>query len=195
MQHINLADARLLPPQPLVRGAALLALVGAAWVAAIGHGAVERQRLAAAVRADVAPADGSAPAPSLTDDAALAELRLRVAKGRALLDAADHAADALPNAAGILEQLLAAVPETMWLTELDLHGARGLRIAGAVLDAAALGPFADRLKQVPTLRGAPVETVRVDFASATSPTEGDGAAAMPAHHRFVIASAGAETAR
>jgi hypothetical protein len=83
----------------------------------------------------------------------------------------------------------------MWLTELDLHGARGLRIAGGVLDAAALGSFADRLKQVPTLRGAPVETVRIDFESATSPTEGDAAAAMPAHHRFVIASAGAETAR
>ncbi|MDP1693095.1 MAG: PilN domain-containing protein [Burkholderiaceae bacterium] len=192
MQHINLADARLLPPRPALSGALLLALLLAATLGVALHGGIEQRRLARALAAGAEPLPATDASEPPGAAGAAPELQQRIAKRRALLDSLDAAQALLPDAAGSLERLLAALPETLWLTEVELHGAQGLRITGGTLDVAALGTFAERLAQVPALRGMPIETLRLSLDAATPPSgAGEATATLPPSHRFVLASAGA----
>jgi hypothetical protein len=188
MQHINLVDERLLPPRPRPSGAVLLGGFVAALCAVAVHGVIERQGLAAAV-AGMPAASAEEVAPAAPSDALVA-LQQRVAQRRALLDTLE-AAQPLPRApAEALEGVLAALPDAAWLTEVDLHGARGLRIAGGVLEPSALVPLARRLAQLPTLAGVPIGTVRLtrDPGSDAADASDDAAAARVPSHRFVFAN-------
>lgn len=197
MQHINLVDERLLPPRPRPSGAVLLGGFAAALCAVAVHGAIERQRLAAAI-AGAPDTSAEEVAPAAPSDALVA-LQQRVAQRRALLDALE-AAQPLPRApAEAIQGVLAAVPDTAWLTEVDLHGARGLRIAGGVLEPAALVPLARRLAQLPTLAGVPIGTVRLTYDPGTDAADAadEAAPARVPSHRFVLANldSGSEGAR
>lgn len=186
MQHLNLVDERLLPPRPRPSGAVLLAGFGIAMTLVVLHGAFERHRLAAAIAAAPEPAaeDIATPTPSQT----LLALQQRVAQRRALLDTLETA-QALPREpADTLEGVLAAVPDAAWLTEVDLQGARGLRIAGGVLEPAALLPLSRRLSQLPTLRGVPIGTLRLTRDAGSDAGAGDDAPPPLPSHRFVLAS-------
>jgi hypothetical protein len=186
MQQINLADPSLLPPRRGLGGALTLGLALAALALLAGHGAIEQRLLARALQASTtAPAADEAAAPEAPDTDADA-LRERLAHRRALLGAADAVQSLPPDAASVLERVLAALPDTLWLSEVELHGARGLRLAGGALDAAALGAFARRLSDVPALRGLPIETLRLQVEAPDAAADPD-AAAQPRRHRFVLA--------
>jgi hypothetical protein len=192
MQHINLVDPSLLPPLRLLSGHRLLGLLALAACAVTVHGGIERQRLAQAMAQAnaAAPAASDSPQTAPAATSASADLQHRIAQRQLLLQAMSGPAVLTRDAADALQRVMGAVPDSLWLTELDLHGARGLRIAGGALDPAALGVFAERLALAPALRGLPIETLRLSYeAGAAEPGEGhESAAVTPPHHRFVLAN-------
>ena len=186
MQHINLIDPSLLPPQHVVSGSRLLsvALVGALLVFA--HWSIERLALARALAtAPTESTDGATPTNKANED--LAQLREQLAQREALRDllASDH----LPQQpAALLGAVVDALPPTLWLTDVELARDRALRIGGGALDTAALDRFAAALANVADLRGVPVHTVRLE------PMERNGQPHPSAGWRFMLANSAASTA-
>lgn len=184
MQHINLVEARLLPPLRLLSGLRLATLIAAGALLVFGHWGFERVALSRALAMDSTAEQADTNHRSVAAKDGLADLRERVAQREALRDllAADH----LPQQpAALLRSVIDALPQTLWLTEVEVARERALRIAGGALDAAALNSFAAALAQVPSLRGMPVHTVRLE------PAGKDGDA--PAGWRFVLASGSVAT--
>lgn len=186
MQHINLVDARLLPPRRLVSGQRLatLALTGALLV--IGHWGFERLALSRAMAAAHAGAAPDADTPAADSNDGLDALRERVAQRAALRDLL--AADGLPTQpALLLRAVIDALPPTVWLTEVEIARERALRISGGSLDVSALDPLAERLAQVAPLRGVPIHTLRLEPAD----TQGEAQEHAPRSWRFVLGSGSA----
>lgn len=200
MQNVNLLDARLLPHEPVLRSAVALAAFALGAAAVLGHGIGERwltqRALAAATAASSSSAPGAetgaspgseagAAAPAPADQA----LQVQLARAEAQL-AALRADSSLPAApARTLRHVLQALPDSMWLTEIELAGARGLRIAGGTLQPQALSTFAQRLGESTTLRGLGLQTVRLEPYPMPAGTAADGPPPAPML-RFVLASSG-----
>ncbi len=195
MQQLNLLDPSLLPPLRLLSGARCLVIAALALVAVGGHWAFENGRMTQALRAAgvpaSAPADAAAAAAasaSAAGDGTLA-LQAQLVRSEALRALLDHGDSLPPDSATLLTSVIAALPANAWLTEVDISGARGLRIAGGIVEPRALAAYAQRLAAVLPLRGVPIETLRVEPPPPASDDSTD--ARRPAHHSFVLASAGA----
>ncbi len=185
MQQVNLVDARLLPPPQLLSGMRLAALAVLALVALGTHIGSENQRLSqtlAQAGADPEQAGDAAQAPNASNETAL---QASIHQRRALRDLLVKADDRPQDSAAMLRQVFAALPSSVWLTEVDLRGRMGLRIAGGTLEPAALRGLAERLERIEALHGVAVETVRIE------PNEIDRTTTPlpPPSHRFVLASA------
>lgn len=189
MQQFNLIDPRLLPPPLILSGVRLAAVALLVVVGLAVHTGQERHRLSrtlaqvstppAAVEVAAEGADGS---PSEAGEAALqATIRQR----RALRDLIAKADDRPADGASMMRSVIAALPPTVWLTEVDLRGRQGLRIAGGTLDPVSLRSLAERLSQIDALRGVAVETLRIE----PSEEEAAGDSGLPPTHSFVLASA------
>lgn len=201
MQNVNLLDRRFLPQEPLFKSAAAMAVLAAAALAVVGHGLFEQERtrgaLAALAQSSAAAAPaaqgastgigtGEAAATTAAQAGELSRLRAQLAAREALL-AALKSEPAMPAAPSqTLRQITFALPATMWLTEIELHGARELRIAGGTLDPLALAEFARRLAQAETLRGVGLQTVRLE--PETAEPGADSASTAAPTHTFVLAS-------
>lgn len=208
MRNVNLLDARLLPREPVLRADIALAAFAALTLAVLGHGALEghlaqkalAMAAAAQAGADAASAPGTAPgagpatgAPAAAGSTAagaapgLPDLRSQLAQSEALLAALRGEKDMLQAPAATLRQVLAALPENMWLSEIDLAGARELRIAGGTLQPQALADFARRLGELRALQGLALHNLRLEALAA--PAAAEGRPAPPAMHSFVLSSA------
>lgn len=186
MQNVNLIDRALIPREPLVP--LRVVLVGLACMAlAVGvHALLEQHWATRALALDVPAAEDTSAAGEGVADAA----SMRLVATRGALLAALERESGLANPAETFRAIVGALPATMWLTEVELSGARGLRIAGGSLDAQAVGEFARRLAG--PLPGTAVATLRLE-AQTTAPTdESAPAAAAPAPapvvHHFVLAT-------
>ncbi len=195
MQQLNLADPRLLPPQRVLSGARAIALFAAGLLLVTAHFGTERHRMAQALAsAGAETAENSNPEVAVADPASA--LRTRIAQRQSLRDMLATTDTLPPDSAALLQAVIAALPESLWLTEIDITGARGVRIAGGTLDPSALNGFAERLSRIPLLRAIPIETVRVEPQDAAA--GGTAEVATPPGHSFVLASAAilfAEAAR
>ena len=184
MQHVNLIDERLLPTRQLLSGARVIAIGVLGLLLVGGHAVVESQRYAqlntdAAALAATAAVDGGE-----TDDTAI---QAQISRRQALRDLLAKVEQRPFDSAALLRQVVAALPERVWLTEIDVLGTQGLRIAGAAIDSAALNAFAERLGRIESLRGVPIQTLRIEPLKTDAD---DGATAKPAAaHAFVLASA------
>lgn len=187
-QQVNLIDASLLPPRRLLTARSMLVAWAAGSLFVLSHLAWERNALRNALV--VEPAASSAESnpqavPATEGDAAM---QRRIVQSEALRQMLRRSGQAMPDGAALLRQVIAALPESMWLTQIDIAGTQAIRIAGGTTDPKALTDFADRLARIPALRGVPIEAVRIEPQEANA-GGGDGAAATPAHHNFVLASA------
>jgi Tfp pilus assembly protein PilN len=182
MQHINLLDPRLLPVRHLLSGRRLATLAALGLVLAGTHLAIEQRRLSAAMAAAGLTAE---PVDAVDETQPDASLSARIVQRQALLDMLSKADELPRNSADTLRSVIAALPETVWLTEVDMVGRDGVRIAGGAIDPPSLRTFADRLSRIEPLRGVPIETLRLD------PDVADDAEAVaaPPRLRFVLASA------
>jgi hypothetical protein len=186
MQHVNLLDYTLLPARPWPSATALAVVFVAVSTAVGAHGLYESRRLAQALAQTPAEEPG-APLQAVGNDA-LAGLQHRVAQKQALLDVIQAQQSLPPEPAGALAALMAILPDAAWLTDVELQGARGVRIAGGVLDPAALLVFARRLGTIPALGGLPMQTVRLVHDEGSQLGDDDARPPMPPSHRFVLAN-------
>lgn len=191
-QHLNLIDPALLPVTawPSVPGLlGLLALVGAL---VLGHYGWERSRLAQALL-QAAGAPAGTPEPVVPDPVRQA-LQHQVERDELLRDGLARASDLPADSVGQLRRVAAALPDTLWLIDVELSGRSGLRIAGGALDVAALTTYAARLGQIDSLKGRPLQTLTLEPQRPVAGTEAEGAApaTLPPHHFFVLASGDAQ---
>lgn len=204
--QINLVDASLLPKRALIDGRAAAAIVGVALLSVAIHGGMESAQLRSALAANPAAAMLQATA---TADAAstpvggLAAQTQQLQRNLALRDALAQAHSLPDDSARLLQQVMAALPDTLWLTEIDLRGNQSIRIAGGALDASALAGFSASLARIEALKGTPVlvlqlePQVRADGASAD---DNDSASTTPTARRarqpytFALASGDASAA-
>jgi MSHA biogenesis protein MshI len=168
-QQINLFDATLLPPRDWCTGRNILvsATLLASGVAA--HGAYEGLALNRVLAANAsapapahAPTDAS-PAPTADGiDTTLREAQQQLARDRSLLDAVTGLSDLPLHTARRLDSLIAAMPNSVWLREVEFSGARSVRIVGGALDPAALAGFSQRLGQAPAFGGLPLHVYTLE---------------------------------
>ncbi len=190
--QLNLIDRALLPvparpPLPVLLGAVLGAVLACA-----AHVAYERQQLAVVLarpNADlVSGATGEAPADPVYD----ARLR-KIERDEALRDGLARATDLPSGSSQMLGQVVAVLPASLWLTEIELSGKQGLRIAGGALASAELAQFAARLSEVSALRGLALGSMQIeaqvldDAAPDAAPAETPKAAPLR-YSRFVLAT-------
>ena len=161
-QNINLIDASLLPRTERLNGRVMLSALALASSAVLAHYGVEQTRLKRALAASAVAAAPADAGPDAAGDIALAQLRLRLARGEALRDALGRAGDLPVNSARLLQDVARALPDSLWLTEIDVQGQRTIRIAGGAVDAASLAVFSTRLGEVAALRGMPIQVLRLE---------------------------------
>ncbi len=197
-QQINLVDATLLPPRPPLDGRAAAGIFGVALLVVAGHFGFESMRLQSALVASGTGTDAAVGAPAdaaSAPAAALAAQRQRLQRGEALRDALTQGRSLPDNSARLLQQVMAALPDTLWLTEIDLSGGKTIRIAGGALDASALAGFSGRLAQIDALKGTPIQVLQLEpqamVESASAEDEGDAPATrrrVSVPYTFALAS-------
>ena len=189
-QQLNLIDPKLLPVPARPPVAVLLALLTVAGLAVVGHFGWERAQFNLAL-AHLGTLQAPA-AEEAAPDPALQALQRQVERDELLRDGLARASDLPADSVGQLRQLTAALPHTLWLTEVELTGRNGLRIAGGAVDVTALTAYAARLSDITSLKGRPLQALTVEPQLAEA--QGDSEPRMPAHHLFVLASGEAQAA-
>lgn len=167
--QINLVDAALLPTPALIGGRAAAVIVGVALLGVAVHGGTESAQLRAALAASPAQATLQATPTAITAaDAASAPAgsvtaqTQQLQRNLALRDALAQAHRLPDDSARVLQQVMAALPESLWLTEIDLRGSQSIRIAGGALDASALAGFSAGLARIDALKGTPVLVLQLE---------------------------------
>ncbi len=194
MQNINLLDPRLLPAASGANTPMTALVVSALACAVVGvavHGLVEQRLLKQALAdQDTLQAQNEAKAAAQTQAAGTApaagaeldKLRRSLAQRQALLAALQREAPGPLQPAQTLNSVLQALPDNVWLNELELRGEQQLRITGGTLETLALARYAHQLSRAPSLRGTALKTVRLEAVPASL-------AASPLQHHFELASA------
>jgi hypothetical protein len=187
-QHINLITAALLPRPQRLAPKPLLALLGGVALLVLTHFAWERVALTQTLaRADSPPPVVNAEAGASVGDPVLRE---RITRGEALREVLRKQGVVAEGSARILREIFDALPDEVWLTEVELGAERALRIGGGATDGTSFARFAQRLAAVASLQGLPVTTVRLH-----APTRSEANAGAPADptaaatQLFVLASA------
>ncbi|GEM_PF-2058778 len=198
-QQINLIDPALRVKRDWLAGRTIAGVAAALGLAVGAHGVLEQTRLSRllASTSTAAPEPAASAEPSATETE-LREARREIARGERLLQAVAGLTDLPHDNARRLRNLIGAMPDTLWLQELEFSGERGVRIAGGATNVAALASFAQRLGAQPSFQGAPLHVFKVDPRAA--PARPDAEAAAPAdehaaHYAFVLSTFDAEAAR
>lgn len=190
--QLNLIDASMVPVPARPPLPVLLGVVLASALATAAHVAYERQQLAVALarpNADLVAGDAVEAAP---DPVIEARLR-RIERDEALRDGLARATDLPSGSSQLLGQVVAVLPASLWLTEIELSGRQGLRIAGGALASAELAQFAARLSEISALRGLALGSMQIEAQVLDDATpgadHGEPAQAAPLpYSRFVLAT-------
>ena len=197
-QQINLIEPGLIPARDWCNGRVVVAATGALALAIAAHFAFEKQALTQVLAGSVAaPAEGTASDATLTQ---LQEGEGKLARSETLMRAARGLADLPADNAARLETLISALPDSLWLQEVEFTRERGVRIVGGATDAAALGGFSRRLGSLAAFRGLPLhvyalEPRAADKGEPLAETEADtarGEARRAPLYGFVLSSIDAE---
>lgn len=209
-QYINLVDAKLLRVRERLSGVVLLSVM-AAGVTLVGlHYAVEKYRLQ---RELTAMATQSTLAETATAPvglpAAFVSKQEQLKREETLREALNQGGDLPGQSGALLSAVAQALPASMWLTDLQVLGAKSLVIAGGSLERPALASFAQRLEASDALKGTPIGIVQFEpRAGRNDASDGSGAsddalqgsrdeaAAAPVvtHFSFILASRAQATA-
>lgn len=206
--QINLVDASLLPKRALIDGRSGAAIVGVALLGVAIHGGMESAQLRSALAANPALATTTSAADAASAPVGrLAAQTQQLQRNLALRDALTQAHSLPDDSARLLQQVMAALPDTLWLTEIDLRGNQSIRIAGGALDASALAGFSASLARIDALKGTPVlvlqlePQVRADGASVDDSSDASASSSSAAPIRrarqpytFALASGDASAA-
>jgi hypothetical protein len=202
IQQINLIDPSLRVVRDWLAGRviagtglALAVVVGAHW--ACEQTTLTRLLSSAGAAPPSAEAAASAAAAS-PEDIQLRDAQRAIAGSERLMQAVAGLTDLPHDNAQRLRSVIAAMPETLWLQEVEFDGERGLRIAGGATDAAALTAFAQRLGALPAFRGVPLQVFKVDPRAAPARPDAADAPALDErapHYAFVLSTSDMEAPR
>jgi len=192
-QQINLLELSLLPKREWCTGRAIVA------VASILAGAVGAHYLheSAGIKRALAsgsPASSSAAAPAKTIDPIELQLRdgqSRLARGEMLMKAVVALTDLPRDNARRLQALIAAMPDSVWLQEVEFSGERGVRIVGGAMQSAALAGFSQSLGATKEFQALPLHVYALAPRDADVQENEERAPPTP-HYRFVLSSVDAE---
>jgi hypothetical protein len=197
-QQINLLESSLRPRRQWLRGRDMLVAGALLAGAVLAHYQFERLALAAAMQA--AASNAPLPADVLAADesgetSGLQQRQARLQRDELLLASVSALSDLPRDSAQRIKSVIATLPAQVWLKEVELRGANGMRIAGGTLDAAGLAEFVRRLGDEPAFQGLPLHLFAVEpraaeeaLAPAAQAVSGVKAGAVPAHYGFVLSS-------
>ena len=203
-QQINLIDPSLRVVRDWLGGRSIVAAGLVLGLSVGGHWAYEQATLSHLLKVAAAappPADAGTSAGTSPIELQLQDAQRSLAGGERLLQAVAGLTDLPRDNARRLRSLISAMPDTLWLQELELNGERGLRIAGGATDAAALTTFAQRLGALPAFHGTPLQVFKIDPRAAPERKDAASADAAPdidarlPHYAFVLSSFDAEAQR
>lgn len=199
-QQINLLDPSLAPLRDWCNGKFVLGLGVALALGTAGHVAYESRALANFLASTLSAPQDSALASPDASDAPMAELKARVSANQNLLHAVGSFAELPSDNAARLRSLIGAMPDSLWLAEVEFSIERGVRIAGSTLDAKALAGFSDRLGAQPAFRGLPLHLFALQPGESEPVGDARGPDGTPApvplrHYGFLLSSIDASRAR
>lgn len=212
-QQINLLDRDLHTGRDWCSGRLVLAAAALSVLAVGSHAAWEQWQWHRILASSSGPeaAEASSTEESidpLTGEPIADPLSLAVQQAEARLAATERAQQALgklvdapQQTASRLQALIAALPESAWLTEVEFAGSRGMRISGRSLHSDDLARYAARLGNDPAFAGLPLRSLQLAEEAwsrepGPSAAEADSAAARdtevaakpPLLYRFELSS-------
>lgn len=191
--QINLIDPSLLPKverlSPKTVGlitVLALALLGVHY----GYERTQLNKTLAAAKAQDDAIAALAPVDPAQIDAAFEARKRSVMRDESLRDGLSKLTDLPKDNAKMLSSVIAALPNSLWLKEVDFVAKDGIRIVGGATDPSALAAYSDALARVPALRGLPIEVVTLEAPVGSN--DQDAATATHQHYHFVLATAKAQ---
>lgn len=174
-QQINLVDPSLLRVKEHLTGTTLMRVMGAGITLvglhyAVEHDQLQRQMDLLAARSTEAPS----PAPQ-NPPAGLLVKQEQLAREETLREALSRGGDLPRHTGALITSVAQALPDTVWLTELEVLGEKALVISGGTLERPALTTFSRQLEASPALRGTPISVVQMAPRSPGGGMEGQGA--------------------
>jgi hypothetical protein len=192
-QQINLIDSTLLPKVEHLPARAVAMFTAVAMAALGAHYGYERFLLNRTIAlAKVNDERVAALNPSEDVDVAgpLSARQRALARDEALRDGLARLNDLPVGNSLMLSSLIAALPGSLWLKEIEFAGKGGVRIVGGATDPTALAEYSDRLAQVPALRGVPVNVVTLEPLAIERDEEDsiEQVQQQPLQYHFVVAT-------
>lgn len=187
-QQINLIDKSLLPTRQRLPPVVMLSALAMASALLTAHFAWEKWALAQELNQVAAPPQAAAPA---SDSTHPGQREASLARREALRDVLRLQVSVAEGSAALVSDIIAALSENMWLTELEVGTSRTLRLSGATADSAGFGQFAARLERISALKDLPLHTVRLEPRAAEGAGSGPDQP-TPAGRQFVLVSGSSE---
>jgi hypothetical protein len=174
-QQINLLEPALLPKREWCTGRSVLVTAGLLGGAVVAHYSHENMALKRAL-ASAAPAPSTAASTGTQGepvDIQMRDSQLRLARSETLMKAVGALTDLPRDNARRMKTLFAAMPETVWLQEVEFSSERSVRIVGGATEPSALTGFSQRLGAAQAFHGLPLHVY------ALQPREAEPGAALP----------------
>ena len=159
-QQINLLDPALLPQHDWCNGRFILGMGALLAIVIGGQSAYEQQAMSRLLANSTmaAPAEASTAA----IDGEIAELKGQLASSEALLRAAGGLSELPKDNATRVQALIDAMPQNLWLDEVEFGINQRVRISGGVGDAGGLAAFSRRLGEAQAYSGLPLRVVALE---------------------------------
>ena len=166
--QINLVDPSLLPQVQHLPAKRVLLLVLCAAGLVTMHYSYERVQLGKTVAMGASNEATANPLLDASTDEAFEILQKQLNRDELLRDGLSKLTDLPEGTADVLANVIAALPEQLWLTELEFIGKRGIRLRGGATAHRGLAEFSSKLAKVSALAGLPVEVVSLRPATPTA---------------------------
>jgi hypothetical protein len=163
-QQINLIDATAQAGNDPLSGLNIVVALGVAALVMVGHYSYEQwrwQRVTAAGTAAEEQAQASSTAATQASEQ-LAQLQTQITADDQLRQAEAALLDPPKDCAARLQALVAAMPASLWLRQVEFAGARNVRIAGSSLRSADVSDYTQALGSKPAFSGLPVHVLTLD---------------------------------
>ncbi len=161
-QQINLVDPSLLRVRERLTGTTLLTLMVAGVVLVGLHYAVAKYELQRQMASLAARSPEPVPTGTETLPAGLMHKQEQLAREETLREALNRGGDLPQNTGALLTSVAQALPDAVWLTELQILGEKALVISGGTLERPALTAFSRQLEASPALHGTPIGVVQLE---------------------------------
>ncbi len=158
--QINLVDPGLLPEVQHLSGKRVLLVVSCALALLTAHYSYERVQLSKTMALSTkndASVDPLLTGATTSSDLAL--LQTQLMRDELLREGLSKLTDLPVGNADMLASVIDALPDSLWLKELEFVGKRGVRIRGGTTNPAGLTEFSAKLSKVAALGGLPVQVV------------------------------------